>query len=173
MVFTPPAYSPSSLPDAASPGRLCPPLCRRRLRGCVAHAIHLSRSFLRYRPPAYRSGRGVPDASLWRLRAGHSIPGGTPTMVVMLPCRRSLAAIAQPPRIMGRLCRWLPCFALLAGARLRSARGREGGGQRCSLPATETTRKLLGSQLLPSRSPPRLQIHLAERVMQPLKLRYL
>ena len=59
--------------DAALPPRLCPPPFQHSLGKCLSIAIHLRRSFLRYRPSASRSGRGVADESLMRLRtAAHT-----------------------------------------------------------------------------------------------------
>ena len=90
----------------AFPTRLRRRTCARLLsrtdsRECWPIAIHLRRSFLRYRPSASRFGRGVAEESLTRLRTAsrtHEPRQQELARLVLPPPAQSLAASAQPPR---------------------------------------------------------------------------
>jgi hypothetical protein len=87
-------------------------LSRTDSRECWPIAIHLRRSFLRYRPSASRFGRGVAEESLTRLRTAsrtHEPRQQELARLVLPPPAQSLAAIAQLPGIIGEASRWLLC----------------------------------------------------------------
>ena len=106
---------------------------------CWPMAIHLRRSFLRYRPSASRSGRGS-QKNRWR----GSAPPPAPTShanklarLVLPPQTQRLATSAQPPGIIGG---GFPQAALLRSSSLplapaHSAPGLEGGGKGARFPA--------------------------------------
>jgi hypothetical protein len=95
-------------------------------------AIHLRRSFLRYRPSVSRSGRGVAEESLTRLRAASRSHEprqqvGTPRVAITDPKTGSQWSASGDN--WGRLPIGCSAKVLLAGARPGSAPGLEGGGK--------------------------------------------
>ena len=121
-------------------GRTCArPLSSTDSRERLPIAIHPRRSFLRYRPSASRSGRGVADQSLARLRTAshpHEPRQQKLARLVFPPPTQRLAASVQPPRV-----NWggFPLAALLRSSSLslapaHSARCLEGGEKVCAFP---------------------------------------
>jgi len=122
-------------------------------RECWTIATHRHRSFLRYRPLAYRSGRGVADESLTRLRTAsrtHEPRQQELTRLVLPPQTQSLAASTQPPRSNRG---GFPLAALLWSSSLSLAparRGaRKGGGKGARLPAAKLPAILSATKIEP------------------------
>ena len=112
---------PQRLPDAAAPGRLCPPPRQHRLPLCVPMrylcAAPLSATGLRPHltpaPTASRSATGrrrgiAVEAPRRVLRSTSRANKGCHASCCRQPAK-CLAAIAQPPGIIGEASRWLPC----------------------------------------------------------------
>jgi len=120
---------PQRLLTRLSPPDCAPPPLRHRLGKCVPIAIHLRRSFLRYRPSASRSGRGVAEESLMKLRTApptvHEARQQESSRLVLPPLTERLAASAQPPGIIGG---GFPPAALLRSSSLFARPGSFGAG---------------------------------------------
>ena len=147
-------------------------LSRTDSRECWPIAIHLRRSFLRYRPSASRSGRGVADQSLARLRTAshpHEPRQQKLARLVFPPPTQRLAASVQPPRV-----NWggFPLAALLRSSSLslapaHSARCLEGGEKVCAFlplkpphrPANAGTKPMPTHPPAPTEIPPGFTRH--------------
>jgi hypothetical protein len=148
---------PQRLPDAASPRRLCPPPLQHRLRKCVPRRSICAAPFfatglrphLTPTPTASRSGRGVADESLTRLRTASLTHEPRQQVVTSRVATTDPKIDSQRSASEGQLGR-LPagCLAkvLLALARPGSIGAGPGRRRKGALfPAPETTR--IGPQM--------------------------
>jgi hypothetical protein len=138
-------------PDAAAPGRLCPPPLQHRLRECGPKAIPLRRSFLRYRPSAPPDPRayrltlryGAAKMNRWRGSAPPPCPArGAPTTVVTPSAATAHQKFGGHHSASGDNWGGFALAALVMASSLplapaHLARSLEGGGKGARFPATK------------------------------------